>query len=425
MGKSKMAMDVYSIEDVKKILEAAGYSPIKQHPNSKKTLIVYVDKSERVPTTEKIAAMFDGTVRTSSKSSSGIAEFRGLGVITKPLQKGVVGGIQFDARAFSGSGKPGKFNYVDNEIQVTTFTDYRKIEESILNGCENEKILGETYVDAFKSFFDNGKINWALDVPAAIQNKLGVYVGEVLIGWSFMKGPDGIFANNPFKGKPVAFHMPTDPAFSGVDSFIEMKDGTFYALSSKYGGGAKASFFTNVFETGIKKRKGLQKSYFKSMCDFAAANNIAYKKTKDFIYNFGVREVLEIDNSAIITPTIVYDQIREDNIGDETLKVIEQIKEKTNESLVIDNLPKSVSGYFNRTIADNLNKDKKSMEQMTDILAGKDFWQVNLDIKSWERGDLKFNFLSSGKTVLNIVGSKSAINDITSKQGWLNYELKY
>ena len=62
---------------------------------------------------------------------------------------------------------------------------------------------------------------------------------------------------------------------------------------------------------------------------------------------------------------------------------------------------------------------------MREILAGKDYWQANLDINYWVRGIVKFKFINSGEASLNIIGSKSAITDITSKQGWINYELKY
>ena len=40
-------------------------------------------------------------------------------------------------------------------------------------------------------------------------------------------------------------------------------------------------------------------------------------------------------------------------------------------------------------------------------------------------GELKFRWLSSADAALNIVGNKGSASDITSKQGWINYELTY
>jgi hypothetical protein len=422
------------VKDIEDYIKSLGYTEIKKAASNR--LIVYMDNSERVSALQTIASDLGGKY-TSSKSGVGWRSSVGAAilplnivVIAKPMTKSTTGNIaSLDAREFTKLAKPGKFNFLGQDIDVVTFTNPNQIELSIVRGLATNRLLGPTYAEAFEDFFENGKIDWPRGTPLPIINKLGVYVSEVLIGWVFlslsMKIAREHFTNNPFAGLPVAFHLPTDPAFSGVDSFVEMKNGSFYAISSKFGGGAKASFFTNLFEKGIDKRIKLSPSYFKDMCDFAGAKNISASKAKDFVYNYGVREILKISPNEVFNPTQVFDSIRLDNLTSEVDIVVSKIKELSRDPKIIDNLPQSISAYFNRTIADQLNKDKASVSQMKEILAGKDYWQANLDINSWVKGSVKFKFINSGQASLNIIGSKSAITDITSKQGWVNYELKY
>jgi hypothetical protein len=75
-------------------------------------------------------------------------------------------------------------------------------------------------------------------------------------------------------------------------------------------------------------------------------------------------------------------------------------------------------------MADRLNSDGKSVEAMIEILAGKNFWQANLDIMEWKKGNIKYRMVSSGKASVQIIGSKSAIDDIDAKQGMVNYEVR-
>ena len=61
---------------------------------------------------------------------------------------------------------------------------------------------------------------------------------------------------------------------------------------------------------------------------------------------------------------------------------------------------------------------------MLDVLAGKEFYQANLNIDRWKKGEIIYSLTKSGDVSINIIGSKSAITDIDAKQGLINYELK-
>lgn len=415
-------------------LKKMNYADVFKGKTSR-IVILYLDKDiDRATELKVIAPKIKGKYTnkksgTGWKSSVGAVEIPdNLILLAKPKAKGSSGSnyASLDARVFSQKATTGHFMHNNQNVEVATFTNASKIEESIIYGAKTNSLLGEPYSELYEEFFSDNTINWTPSMPRDAINKLGVYVGELLVGWVFLKNKKpAYFSNDPFTGTAKAFHIPTDPAFSGVDSFIEMQNGTYYAISSKYGAGAKASFFTNLFEKGVNSRSSLKQSYFKRMCDYAASNNINFKKSKDFVYGFGIREVLGIGADRISNPSQIYTKIIQNRIDDEVKLVTTLIDSMTDNVTIKNNLPNSVSAFFNRSIADKLNNDPASISQMTEILAGKDYWQANLDTVSWRNGKLKFRFINSGGAKINIIGSKAAITDISCKQGWINYELKY
>lgn len=429
-----------NISDIEKTIKKLGYTSIKR--DTTKRLIVYMDSTERVETLKMFSSVFKGGKYTSKKngagwrSSVGATELPGgFVILAKPQVNKSTGNISsLDARDFSSLGIPGKFDFNGQRVDVVTFKNPNTLRDSIISGCQNSRLLGDPYAEIFKDFFSNHKMNWSPDTPLPVVNKLGVYAGELLVGWTLLSGKTNkFFVNNPFSGKPKAFHMPTDPAFSGVDSFVEMRDGSYYAISSKYGAGAKASLFTNLFEKGINNRNTLTNSYFKRMCNHAVKNNISYNKSRDFVYSFGIQEILNIKNSEIRNINKLFNDIKTGRMTDEVELIMTRKAEHLqknkypdiNEDLILTKSPESVSSFFNRVIASKLNSDVKSINQMKEILAGKDYWQTNINSRLWLKGDLKFKFINSGEANLKIIGSKSSVDDLTSKQGWLNYELKY
>jgi hypothetical protein len=309
-------------------------------------------------------------------------------------------------------------------ISCVAFTSAQEIEKSIINGSRNNNLLGESVADTFEGFFRTGKFIWDPEISIRKKNIIGVYAGEVLPGWVlFSRNTNKFFATNPFRGTPEKFYLPTDPQFSGVDSFIKMQDGTYYSISSKFGRGAQASFFSNIFETGIKNKNKLQKSVFKDILETASSNGLAFNKSRQIVYTYGIRNILKLSSKEVPDPSKVYDLALQKQLNNETLNlVLTAIKQKDPS---IKDLPLTMSNFFNKAIATALDNDPKSVEQIKEILRGKDYWQGNLNITDWLNGELKFNWLSSASTQLKFIGYKSAATDLSCKQGWINYELKY
>lgn len=417
------------ISDLENTIKGFGYPHILRDTNSR--IIVYMDGKERIQALKMFAEKLNG-VYTNQKTGSGWrssvgATFIGSYVIlAKPSTTGASNIASIDARLFTKGGVDAKFQFGDQLVSCKVFSSKQSLETSIISGLKNSVMLGEAYSDALESFFASGKILWDPSTPLPILNKLGVYLGELLVGWVLLSGNTSkYFSNNPFIGTPTKFYIPTDPAFSGVDSFIEMSNGTFYAISSKYGAGAKASFFTNLFEKGIKNHSKLSSSEFGKMAKYAASNNIKYDKSREFVYSYGIHNILNIPKSKISNPNKVYDDIRSNRKTPEVQLVSDTIKKMTNDTKIINALPNSTSAFLTRTIADKLNSDYNSIKQIKEILSGKDYWQANLNIAEWTKGNVKFKFINSGESELKLIGNKSSIEDFTAKQGWINYELRY
>jgi hypothetical protein len=414
-----------SIKSLQESIKKAGLGESKQDSSTR--IIVYTSEKDRVTVLKTIASAFGGMYSSTKygpgwKSSQGSAKIGLFTVLVKPAAKaGTTGSVSnLDARVFTGDGKKGKFSYAGQDIDVVTFTSAKQIEKSMVEGAKKSQILGSEIAEQFDDFFTAKKFTWDPNLSPIMLNKLGVYAGEVLIGWAaFQKDKTKYMEASPFKGTVSKFHLPTDPAFTGVDSFVEMSDGSFYAVSSKFGVGAKASFFTNMLEKGIKKKSKLKNSVFKDICDICEQNNLEYKKSRDIVYTYGLKKILKLNLTSAI-----YNEIISDKKTVNVIKLNTAISKYPGVSPdIVKKLPRSASAFFNRTIAEQLNKDQASMDQIVEILQGKDYWQANLNIAEWIKGNVKFKFVKAAKAKVKFIGSKSAIDDVTSKQGWINYEL--
>jgi hypothetical protein len=419
-----MALTIAQLEDK---IKKAGYDNVKRVTANR--LVIYTEDDRKVAL-NTLAQSIGGKYTSNRigagwKSSVGAALLGTFVILAKPLTKGIKGNVaSLDARAFSKKGTADTFSYADQEVAVAKFTSANQIRDSILEGMRDSPLLSEAYEEMFKGFFETGKIEWAPNTPPAMINKLGVYVGELLVGWVLLsKKTASYFSRNPFTGIAKAFYLPTDPSFSGVDSFIEMSDGSYYGISSKFGKGAKASIFTNLLKIGIEKESKLKSSVFKDICAIAKNNNLKYTSSRSIVYHYGIRKLLDISSTQIRDPDSIYTQAYSGKSSKELDMVVGAILRITDNKDIKAALPNSISSFFNRTIAQKLNDDAESLSQIEEILTGKDYWQANLDINKWTKGTVHFTFVKSSAAVIKLYGNKSAIPDLSCKQGWINYEL--
>ncbi len=418
---------IANIEQLMKQCEDLGLGTPKKVSGNR--FILYTTEKDRVGALRMVADTFDGKYTSAKsgpgwKSSQGAAIIGQYTVLVKPGAKaGQTGNLaSLDARIFSKGGTSGKFAYAGADVAVTTFKNAKQIEKSILDGIHAAHVLEDDLAETFESFFETGKLEWDPAIAPLIINKLGVYIGELLIGWAFFSHHrKQVFENDPFpSGTPKAFHIPNDPSFSGVDSFIELHSGEFISISSKFGVGAKASFFSNLLEKAVKNRNKMKPSVLKNIADFVAAKGLDYKKSKDIVYGYGFEKILRTK----VDLNKVWEDTKNGKKSADVNKAILAIRANKHSNPDLNKkLPKSISAFFNRTLAAQLQGDQVSLDQIVSILSGKDYWQANLNQNAWGKGFTKFKFTKAGKSRVKITGNKSAADDPSCKQGWINYEL--
>lgn len=334
-------------------------------------------------------------------------------------------------------GKKITFKFLDQDISAYEFTSAATLGTSIIAGMTaNQKVNRDDsgIIRAFEAYFagrDASKIKWNPEISDSELNQLGKYVGELLVGYMALKKQTTSFRTPLYTGTASRFIIPDDPAFTGVDSFLELTDKTIVPISSKFGGGAKASFFANLFYKVMKlpASKVPPSCFLGKMVASVKKANVTSEMleksrgTMDSVYSVGCRDILGL---SITTPINVKKQIADGKLKAEADLVIASIGNYTGtDKVVLENLPLSVTAFFSREIAKKLNADAKSLQILKEILVGKNFVQANLNIANWKKGDISYTFLKSGDATISITGSKAGTKDINAKQGTVNYELKY
>jgi hypothetical protein len=431
------------------VLKSAGYSQVLSPSASSKKLIIRTpekDRQARKKLLQALAKVFGASGRwVSDHSVYGHVLVDNTWSITHKPSSGAgasgVGSLSaLDARKFAGRARQGRFKYHGHPIPVATFTSAAMIKKSIIEGCASASQLGKGVASVFEDFFaaPRSGLDWR-GIDMAVRKKLGVYVGELLVGWVLLGNKAGVLSiQSPLKGRPTAFHVPTDPAFRGVDSFLEMQDKSFYGISSKYGVGAKASFFGNLLVPAreLDAQHKLQPGVLKNIV--AAAAGHTEKDSRTIVYAYGVRYILKIPASQLSDAGIEAAalQIIAGKKSPEVATIQAAIQSwyanSKNTGLaqninpqIKDALPLSITAFFNQVIAAQINQSKADLAALHTILVGKDYWQANLKNALWEKdqGQLGFSFLSTKSAKVRIIGSKAPITDPAAKQGWVNYEL--
>lgn len=327
------------------------------------------------------------------------------------------------------------------DVPCAVFTDAASLRKTMLTNFKtkvSETQFPEFYYSVEKYLLqdDASKITWQTLVPASAKAEFGKYLGELLIGISVLEKASNITGTNPFLGKRIKqFVVPLDDAFPTIDSFFITTDDTYIPISSKAGKGAAASFFTGIFSTIMKNPSvlGRKKSYLKTIYDFATSMGMrtdSSLKSKELVYEIGVRDVLKIPSSVVPDTYTVYEEFKKPGHGKYADKgvqkaynaLVKKIKEER-DTTAERNIDASATVFFCKMIARELSEDKESMAIMKNILGGKNYYQANLNTSKLDKGELTFNIVKSGESILELTGTKSPYSDITAANGLLNYKL--
>jgi hypothetical protein len=420
---------VASVKDLQdKIKIGAGYeSSVSKKSGS--VIVIETSKGEdrKEVLRDIIAPLVGGEyvapnrLKSTAKSSKGGVIVDGITIIAKEVINGKTVS-QLDARTFTVGAKKTTIDYAGDKVTCYVFTDASEIEEGIIKGCQQDKLLGESIAETFADFFKTGTFTWGRVEPESLLNKLGVYVGELLSGWVLLKGLQSkhLSGTVPFRGKAKEFFIPDDPSFSGVDSIVNMPDAT-YAISSKFDKGAAASLFANVVPGAIKRISSLSDCTLKDLATICKKGAISPEKNaKRIVYEWGVNYLLGMN---IKSPEKIVDIIRANKTSPEQMavcgRVIDIMKKENDPRL--EKMPYSLSSFFNKKLSEALTKDSK--DEIISIVSAKSYYQFNLDKKSFIKGELNFRCVKAGETDIIIKGDKASRDDIACKQGWINYEI--
>lgn len=340
------------------------------------------------------------------------------------------------AQSLAAEGRNHSIQYAGKYVDVYEFNNSRKIANSIINSLKQVKRLNPKIIETFDKYFrmhTASTIKWDPSIGWEEKNQLGKYLGELIFGYIALSNKAQTSFNPKVYIDPaVSFCIPHDARFKGIDSFLRLKNGKIIPISNKFGYGARAAFFGNILPNAVTYASKAPRASIISQI-IAATESLGYSPTdlesnrgaKNILWEYGVRNILKISTSEVKNSYSVYEDIKKGYASDDVATVISAIMNYPGlESIVKQNLPHSATAFFSRTTAQQLNKDKKSIDFMIDILSGKDFYQASLDITQWHKGNIKYRLSKSGHTSLDIIGNKSAVSDIQAFQGTLNFELK-
>lgn len=337
---------------------------------------------------------------------------------------------------FTKGGKKIKFRYLEETIECIEFTSAKQCQDSIIRGLKRSNSISQAAYEVLEQYIASGKwgkFDWGENVSHKEKNKLGVYLGEILFGMLCLADKTtGIISPKPYSGKIARLLLPVSDRFVGLDSIMEKSDGEIIPISSKYGKGSPASFFGNILIKGMENYQHVPKSVFRDIIDMSKAigvtpQHIAKKqKSKEIVYEYGIRKILGLDRRRIKETYDVFEDIKKNRETKQRDLVIEKMQLlEPMDNRVLENLDDSLTWFFSKTMAERLMKDKRSVDEIKEILSGKNFWQVNLHDADWQKGIVHFRCLKSRNANLQIVGNQSSIDDLDCKHGTLNYVLKF
>ena len=324
------------------------------------------------------------------------------------------------------------------DVKCKCFTSPEQIATSVIHGLENEPsvpdYVTEQVVDYFMSNLDgNYNFTWSASVVDGLKKQLGTYVGEMLVGYIGMSNAaQGHLSQNILPKNNKCFLVPDDPQFAGVDSLFLAEDGTQVPISSKYGRGALASVWANIIPVAMKYKSSLPDCVLKDLVAAAeAVGGDPTRKGKEIVYQYGIKQILGVDTN---TPYDVFKAFKAGKPAEHApvlLKALQYVKSggdgtESSAQVLITNGKKggkSLTAILSRGIADRLNNDTTSLNEAKRLIAGKDFYQANLDDSKFLKGEVYFRMSKAAQMNLSFSGSKASTSNIDASQGTVNYLL--
>jgi len=373
--------------------------------------------------------------------------FLPLTSIQKPTEQKVRYNIESHKLIKLGKKEKRMYNGVEYDFRV--FKEPEQLAQSILQGLQDESSVPEYLVEQMFEFFyenieeDVSKISWNANIQGGDKTEIGKYIGELLPGFLILSRKTSAFSQRDFIyiNSLPEYIVPEDPSFSGVDSIFDYRNvqagGGISPISSKYGVGAKASFWSNIMPEVLKYPEKFSKlsndSTIKKLISIASGYNNVERSGRSIVFEYGMKYFL---GDLVHDPVDIYKKLSSTKVDPDVASVSRaaiiklqslnsNMYKETSAPVLVKNLKggKSLTSIFSRAIADELNADDKTVMLIKELVSGKNFFQLNLDESKFKRGQIYFNVKRSSAVEITFTGSKAATNDPAAKQGTVNYLL--
>jgi hypothetical protein len=335
-------------------------------------------------------------------------------------------------------GKMVSYNYGGSEETFYEFSNPKTLLNSIKEYLLNKQNVSGPVFSSIENLFFNienkkrvNAFNWIGDVSVSEKNELAKHLGELLPGiYAFFPNTHSYV----FVGKKSVFKniekvlIPTSSSFNEIDSILISQD-ISYPISSKSGVGSKASFFSNLLPYMMNKKR-INSTILRKLVDIAKSMETGLEKSaKRIVYEYGIRHILKIPKRIIHDSYKPYiDALKGIPIekSPELELVVKKIRMIDKSEAAKKYLTKEynyayLTLFFTKRIAKELNDDPKVLSIITSLLNSKNFFQINLNLTKWRRGEVEMRVTVPGKTKVVFEGGKSAYSDIRASQGLINY----
>jgi hypothetical protein len=423
-------MNILTETTCEKVLKYAGYGKVIEKdysPGGKKVYFRVKSVLNRRQLLEDITQVFQNHdfnaqyIKTQTFSSQGHISCDNIIIMVKPLS-GPTENLRLKGAGLAVYGTVEYLTLMGQEnVKCFTFKSPKEIANSVLLSLkDNEKHIPIEIYNSFKRYVrrkDPTQMTWDDNISQSDMCELGKNAGEMLVGYLGMFGCLSI-------PKAKKFIVPASASFPCCDSALLAGNNKMFVVSSKFGEGAAASFFSNILGPAKKIDPKITKKA-PVLSKILKCGN--YDDPIKIIYEYGIKHVLGIN--TVDDPYNVYMELRLGADGSDSRKVIAAIKKQTTNPHILKYLTEeynysSVTGYFTREIARDLNGCPKSIALMKDVLAAKEFYQSNLNIPKWMEGTIEFKFSHSGNIELKLDGRKASLMDISSQSGKICYILR-
>lgn len=336
-------------------------------------------------------------------------------------------------RLVEAGGSNGKILINGEDVEVKFWTSAASMEKTIINSLTSLN-MPKHLVTSIKNMIASGyrEFEWDPACTKKEKDKMGIYLGELLIGMMALKGGFKFGDAELSRKRFVKFSLPRSANFAGIDSILTTDKGEQVLISSKYDKGAAASFFTNVIPVLFKIKPNMRTGSTTLDILMKIHSRCSDHTGRETLYHYGFNHVMKMKKPYSGKDLIAkLDRYKpKDKEVDPFIKEI--VKKLQDPKFKVDgltpdirtNAPLSLTYLFSKFVSRQLNADSAAKKAVLEALSIKKFYQANLNTSKWNKGMVEMSVFFSENTGKVEFTSKLSSKDVRGGGGILNYVIK-